>query len=428
MLSLRISCLLLFFGSFCHAQQGWTWTELPSMPEPVANHAVTEAMSNDTMCVYSFCGIDSSKVYSGIHQRAFKYNTVSQEWTVLAPVPDDGKIAAGASVIQGKVYVAGGYYVFANGTEFSSDDLHVFDPQTDTWLADAPTIPTPIDDHVQTVYKDSLLMLVTGWSDTGNVNDVQLFDVTTSTWQAANAPPASTVYTAFGPSGAVIGEELFYLGGVSSSFSANSALRKGEINPLDATDISWSYEGQSPTVDDTYRSAATTYLDKIVWVGGAGIAYNFDGLAYSGGAGVPALDRILVYHPASDSWQEILGTPEAIMDLRGLAKVGENQWIVCGGMQGEQEVSDRAFLLTFDPSTSANEIPATLPWTVVRTETTLKVTCNEPCGFEVFEASGRLLLQASPSYSFQVDRTAYPLGSVIVIRSTDGQAAQGIRI
>lgn len=426
---MRLTLLLLFISSSALAQQGWTWTALPDMPEPVANNSVVEGWCGDSLCVYSFCGIDSTKVYSGIHNKAFRYNTVSQTWSVLPNVPDpEGKIAAGASLIQNHIYLAGGYYVYANGSEISSDDLHVFDPETGTWLADAPVIPTPIDDHVQTTYNDSLLMLVTGWSDTGNVNDVQLFDVTSQTWQAASEPPSSTVYTAFGASGAMAGDTLYYLGGVSNTFAANSAVRKGEINPLDATDINWSFDGQSPTIDDTYRSACSTYLDKLVWIGGAGIAYNYNGLAYSGGAGVPPLDRILTYHPASDSWQEILGTPESIMDLRGIAKISDNQWIVCGGMGPEQEVSNKTFLLTFDAATSVQSLDASVPWNIQRSVKVFRATAPQPFTAEVWSIEGRLLCDFPAQSELAILRSDFPSSSIVVLRSLDRKAVEGVRL
>jgi len=59
------------------------------MPEPVANNAVVSAMCGDTLCVYSFCGIDETKTPAGIHLKSWRYNTVTQVWSQLADVPDD---------------------------------------------------------------------------------------------------------------------------------------------------------------------------------------------------------------------------------------------------------------------------------------------------------------------------------------------------
>ena len=60
------------------AQPGWDWAELSGMPEPVANNAVTHGCCGDTLCAYSFTGIDSTLTPSVIHLKAWRYNTVNQ--------------------------------------------------------------------------------------------------------------------------------------------------------------------------------------------------------------------------------------------------------------------------------------------------------------------------------------------------------------
>jgi hypothetical protein len=37
------------------------------------------------------------------------------------------------------------------------------------------------------------------------------------------------------------------------------------------------------------------------------------------------------------------------MDLRGIAQITPTSWIICGGMETGQTVTNRAFLLEFDP-------------------------------------------------------------------------------
>jgi hypothetical protein len=92
-----------------------------------------------------------------------------------------------------------------------------------------------------------------------------------------------------------------------------------------------------------------TYGSRVFWIGGSGIAYNYDGIAYNGSGGVPALDRILFYDSDGPPWYEGTGAPYSVMDLRGAGQVSPTSWIICGGMMGAQEVVDRAFLLEYDP-------------------------------------------------------------------------------
>ena len=79
------SSLIIFFLTFSFFANGQI--ELPSMPERVSNNAVTEGFVNGIPHVFSFSGIDSTKIYSGIHKRAFRYNTETQVWDQIADLP-----------------------------------------------------------------------------------------------------------------------------------------------------------------------------------------------------------------------------------------------------------------------------------------------------------------------------------------------------
>ncbi len=70
------------------AQTGWTWTELSSMPEKVSNNAVVEGFIGNDAYVYSFAGIDTTKVYSGINLGAYRYDVTNDLWTTLPALPD----------------------------------------------------------------------------------------------------------------------------------------------------------------------------------------------------------------------------------------------------------------------------------------------------------------------------------------------------
>ncbi|MEO0404295.1 MAG: hypothetical protein AAF193_05450 [Bacteroidota bacterium] len=340
-----------------HTQPGWTWEQLPNMPEPVANNAVVEAVSNDTICVYSFCGIDSTLESSGIHLKTFKYNTLSQTWTQLGDAPDDmGKIAAGASYIDGIIYLIGGYYVFENDSELSSSKVHRFDPNLDQWIDDAADIPLAIDDHVQ-VEKDELIYVITGWSDNQNVPDVQVFNTATNEWSQGTSTPNNGLYKAFGASGEIIGNTIYYHGGVNGvfSFNANSRMRRGVISDTDPLDIDWDNLDDSPGADG-YRAAAFKYQERLFWLGGGGVAYNYDALAYDGSGVVEPEQRILTYYAATDIFEDAYGSPFPVMDLRGIGQVSETEWIICGGIGNDRETLNTTYKITYDPSVGIDPI------------------------------------------------------------------------
>ena len=347
--------LLMSFSSF--AQFNWTWTELESMPFQTANNAVCEAIVNGEEFVYSFGGIDTTKVYTGIHQRSFKYDVAADTWTEIASLPDTlGKIAKGASFVNGKIYIIGGYHVFSNGNELSSDRVHIYNPVSDTYETDGASIPIAIDDHVQAVYKDSLIFVVTGWSNTANRPEVQIYDTYLDQWQEGTEVPNNNYFKAFGASGTIIGDTLYYHGGVSGSFGfvARTFMRKGYINPMDPIDITWEQMDDAPG-EPGYRAACGSVGNTMFWIGGAPVAYNYNGIAYDGSGGVNPSARVLHFSLHNYQYHDEVSEPYGVMDLRGIAQLSNNRWIICGGMDTNQVVSNRTFLLE-NPSVELEEL------------------------------------------------------------------------
>lgn len=348
--------LLISFNS--SAQFNWTWTELDTMPFRTANNAVCEAIVNGEEFVYSFGGIDLTKTAAGIHQRSFKFAVSSNSWTEIAPLPDTlGKIAKGASFVNGKIYILGGYHVLPTN-ELSSDRVHIYNPVTDVYETNGTPIPIAIDDHVQAVYKDSLIFVVTGWSNTANRPEVQIYDTYLDQWQSGTSVPNDNFFKAFGASGTIIGDTLYYHGGVSGSFSfvARTYLRKGYINPIDPTDITWEQLVDAPG-EAGYRAACSSAGNTLFWIGGAPTAYNFNGIAYNGSGGVDPSARVLHFSLFDYQYNDEISQPYGVMDLRGIAKLSNNRWIICGGMDTNQVVSNRTFLLE-NPSVFIDEITA----------------------------------------------------------------------
>ncbi len=341
---LLIIGLALAFPQLALAQN-FIWQELPPMPEPVSNNAVVAGTVGDVPYVYSFAGIDTTKNHDGIHLKSFRYNTQTAIWDTIGPLPDPngGKIAAGASQVGLFIYIIGGYHVASNGSEISSDKVHIYLPLTDSYLADGAPIPIPIDDHVQAVWRDSLIFVVSGWSNTTNVPDVQIYDPHYNTWQVGTSTPNTADYKVFGGSGEIIGDTIYYAGGARPTFNfpLGTPFRKGYINPNDPTDITW--EAANNPLALGYRMGVSTYEGEVLWFGGSDISYNYDGLAYTNNSGVPPLDRILSYQPTSGALLEEVGVLPPVMDLRGIAKTAPNHFIIAGGMTTNQQVSNKVY-------------------------------------------------------------------------------------
>jgi len=323
------------------AQGSWQVTTLSDMPAAVSNNAV----ATNTTYVYSFMGIDSTKQFSGIHLKGFRYDIANDTWDTIPSVPDNlTRIAGAASTVNGKIYVIGGYHVYSNGSEVSSDKVFIYDPVSNTFTS-GMDIPVATDDHVQCVWQDSLIYVISGWSNTGNILDVQIYNPALDMWMAGSSLPGGNGYEAFGASGVIVDNTIYFSGGVTDSwvFSMIPKLRTGVINPGDPTVINWSIADDS--LASLYRSGAGVLEGQPIWLGGADKAYNYDGVEYGTGQGVEPLNRVTRYDPLTSVISIEPGAIPAIMDMRGIAQIDSNKYIIAGGMESDQEVSGKTYLI-----------------------------------------------------------------------------------
>lgn len=351
----RIAALIL--APVLSYAQNWEITELAPMPERVTNSAVCEGFSAEGSFVYSFAGIDTSLAHEGIHLRSFRYHVETDTWDTIPNLPDDeGKIAPSASRVGNIIYIIGGYHVAANGNETSSSKVHRFDVAANQYLTDGTDIPIPIDDQVQAVWRDSLIYVVTGWSNTGNVTDVQIYDPSIDSWSVGTSVPVPNYYRVFGASGTIVGDTIYYFGGAGNggSFPARREVRKGIISPNNPTEIEWSHFEFDEEVKG-YRNACTESFGNIHWLGGSDRTYNFDGLAYFGGSVVSPIGRNLTFHHESGIWNSDT-TLDLPMDLRGLGDISDSVKYIVGGMWGDQVVSNKTLRLEWRQAPASAQV------------------------------------------------------------------------
>lgn len=339
--------------------QAWQITPLSTAPERITNNAVAEGFVNGVPYIYTFGGLDSTKLYSGIHLRSYRYNTMTNVWDTIAALPDTlGKIAAGANRVKDKIYIIGGYHVYANGGEASSNKVHIYDVNSNTYLANGANIPVAIDDQVQAVWRDSLIYVITGWSNTGNVSSVQIYNPSSDNWQSGTGVGNNNTFRSFGASGAIVGDTIYYFGGASmaGNFNIQIYFRRGIINPANPSQINWSsFTWMSM---NGYRMAATTALGKVFWLGGSNVTYNYNGVAYNGSGGVAPNGRSLYYDRSDHSFDVEYGY-DLPMDLRGIGNVSDTVKYLVGGMKAGQVVSNETLRLTLSPDSILTTISTT---------------------------------------------------------------------
>ncbi len=314
--------------------------------EAVTNNAVCIATINGQNYLYSFGGLDSTKLFLGIHNRSYRYNINSKKWLRLPDLPDSlPRIAMAASRIKDTIYIIGGYHVFNNGDEISSNKVHRFNIKTNTFLPDAAPLPMPIDDHVQTVWRDSLIFAVTGWSQKENVPSVQIYNPVTNIWQRGSNLPNSNNFKAFGAQGIFLKDILFYFGGAAmgKNYPIQHRLVKGVINPKNPLDINWT-NVPLDTSFSSYRLAATLVKNIPHFIGGSAVTYNYNGIAYNkmGGVNPHNTDFFYQNNKFYQNFNSLLP-----MDLRGLASVNDSVKYIYGGMEKQQKVSNKILKLTY---------------------------------------------------------------------------------
>lgn len=351
-----LSFLLVISCNVALSQLNFSWEQKANMPKKISNNAVTSATIAGNLYTYSFGGIDSTKLYSGITRKSYRYNVSSDIWDTIPQLPDTmGKIASSAVTVKNKIYILGGYYVLANSTEISSNQVHIYDPATNAYLPNGMTIPTPIDDQVMCVWRDSLIFVITGWVNNTNTDKVQIYNTALNTWTLGTSVPNTNNYKAFGASGTIIGDTIYYCGGASTAtnFPAVSVFRKGVINPANPALITWTYT-TTPSAK-VYRSGSSSFNNVPLWLGGSLTTYNYNGIAYNGTGGVVAQDQVIYLNRATNLLMVQNGQIPSVMDLRGVAKISANEYIISGGMGLGQQVSKNTYKITVTDVTSINE-------------------------------------------------------------------------
>jgi ketosteroid isomerase-like protein len=334
-------------GSYCRSLLPAGRAE--QLPHRVSNTAVAAGRVGTEWWSVALLGIDSTRTSRGITTRAALWTSSSNQWRALPPVPGDvGRLAASAQIVRGRVYLFGGYTVdTVTRAEQSSVRLDVYDPATSQWRS-AARMPVPIDDAVSGVYRDSLVYLVSGWSDTNSVATVQLYDVVRDRWHVATPFPGTPV---FGHAGAISGNTIVVIDGAAKQlgpvkYGIVQQTWIGRIDMADPTRISWR-RGPARAGPALYRAAAGSCGDAVLFAGGTNNPYNFDGVGYDGRVSLPSA-RWWRFDVTRRRWTRLDDDSVATMDHRALAMVGDEAWVV-GGMRAGPQVTDTVTRRTVGP-------------------------------------------------------------------------------
>jgi len=322
---------------------------LPALPEPVSNNAVALVPSERGVTLYSMQGLSSGRGWTDIHNHAWKLAPGQERWQAIEDVPGDrGRLAGAAAVTGGQVWLFGGYTVAEDGGEVSSPGVYRLEGSDFRHVAD---MPVAVDDMTAFTYLDRYVYLVSGWHDLGNVNLVQVLDTQTLSWEQATPYPGAVV---FGHAGGMVGRHMLVCDGVKIEYPGDGAPRRfvmsdecwlGEVDEANHRRIDWRPVPPHPG-PARYRIAATgNERDAIIFAGGTGNPYNYDGIGYNGEPSEPEAG-VLRFNVPDETWASGWSLPVASMDHRSLAFHAGWYYLV-GGMEQGQAVSDRVLRWRF---------------------------------------------------------------------------------
>ncbi len=309
-----------------------------SLPENISNQSVVLLQKNKQEFIYTFFGLDSSKKWSGVHNKVFRMELQTGNSKQRQNVPDSfGRLASSASVIHNKAYIAGGYSVMADGKEKSSHHLFVFDPTTENFTI-AANLPIPIDDHVQAVWRYRLLYVISGWNDSLNVLAVQVYDPQKNEWHLATSLPDEKTAAVFGGCGTIVGDTIYLLGGAqfAKNYPPSQQFYKGAIDPQNPLQIKWINAGNYP-LPHRYRSVAFARKGKVYFYGGSNETYNYNAIAYADKKSVDPNKTVLIYSILTGQFS-IRPIINSRMDLRNIVQSSNGKFYLVGGMGQKQTV------------------------------------------------------------------------------------------
>ncbi len=239
-------------------------------------------------------------------------------WTESTPAPTE-RMEAGNAVIDGKLYVFGG---FESGID-ASLRVDVFDPVAETWDS-VSTMPSPITHIIANRYGRSI-WLVGGFlgDDPGVATDeVWVYNVDSSTWRMGPTLPAER---AAGFS-AVIGSKLHYSGGLWADRETPSF----DHWVLDLENESAGWQSAAPPIDGFNHGSALAIGGKMYTFGGQ---YGHDGVTD---------DQAItdVYDPKTDSWTRLSNGLKDRSHQEPNTFFIDGYVYVCGGRNGSEIYND----------------------------------------------------------------------------------------
>ncbi len=186
------------------------WTEKKSMPTGRGRFGIAVYQNK----IYVIGGATANG-FTAVNE---VYNPLTNTWETKTPMPRNGKAELTANVVNGKIYVAGGY--FFGMYLVSSNALDVYDPEMDTWTTKTP-MPTAVHSCSSAVVNNKIYVMENSLNDhVGSLN--QIYDTEADSWSYGRSIPVGVAGAAAAATTAVFAPKRIYLiGGATATNSSN---------------------------------------------------------------------------------------------------------------------------------------------------------------------------------------------------------------
>jgi N-acetylneuraminic acid mutarotase len=296
--------------------------DLPALPAPVSNNAVTAVRVGGTTLIYSFMGIGPDLKWNSVTNASYALNLKYEKWTTVRAAPGPGRLGAVAASAQQQVFLIGGFVPDQSGLQAIIPDLAIYDPIGLRWYR-GPDLPAPVRDAVAGVAKDRYIYVVGGLTKNGPTNAVQIYDVQDQHWLEGTPFPGTPV---FGHAGTVVDDAIIYVDGVKKNspgskpaYVLSDECWIGRLDKHDPKKIQWNKLAPHPGAPG-YRIAGggSDRDSRAYFAGGSHTIYDYDGVGFDGQPAEP-LPQVFAFNLRSNAW-EMISTKVAnpTMDHRGL--------------------------------------------------------------------------------------------------------------
>lgn len=315
-LPILFSVLILFLllpSPLTHAKtSNGEWIKMNDLPQERMGASV--AVMNDKIYIFGGASNGTDAIKGTKHNNTYEYDIATNLWTEKKSMPTI-RAGASASVVNGKIYVIGGYYDEGSNRK-RSNKVEVYDPSNDTWEVVA-SIPTERSWATSAVVGDEIYVFGggqnanTAGTSSKAIASVECYNTLTDTWTTKPNMP----YPTAGLTSAVINGKVYLFGGNDYKTSTSS------IYEYDPTNDFWAYKS---SITGIGSMGTSVYNDKVFLLGGAkNVTKDLSAL-------------VEVYDPITNSLSSFnnLTFPRT----QAVSVVIDNQLFIIGGTNGSNAI------------------------------------------------------------------------------------------